>query len=953
MATDAQGGGTEPDFASQLSIDEEKEPDRIKKAVLKGLLEKNVNLSDFELGELLGFKPSSIQKVRDEVAKRKMDKSGDKCHSWDYVLAFDVGSDDKIIEPSKKALENKKPDDQHEEWEKGMPQTKYYGQIINAIWGRLEDAYLKVDGFRSQEWPAAADGDAGGSDSVDKSSVTFYLTVGITENNLKMWADKRDTDLLIDPKGAVKVGRKKGFALAQRTRLTKDDEDDPNKTLPLSLWHHLYGEYNQAADPTVYKHYKRKSGAEDSMETVFDEKTRLRIIYECLIADSNEGGAEIKIEDWILKKDHPLKAVFALHDPAKQQHFHENWIKSFHPKKLMWCPLEDIRAYFGEPVAFYFGFLIFYLKWLVWPAGVGLIFFVWQMAEGKIAVAGIPFCGLFMIFWCVAFVDFWARQEARYCQQWGMTKFEDKAVARPQFDGEWVHDDVTGLWAEDYSFVARGCKQSVVYSFVVVFMSLCVFLVIYVLMLRDQDPTSQTLKIGLGMLNSVMIIIFDMIYKKVSGLGNDWENHRTEQDYQNNMIAKSFVFRFVNSFASLFFLAFFRPMFGGYGFYIRYYDSVCSEALEYMSTFLGAYDEGYTNGTVQDWPFSTYSSDTAWADCVDDSDECLYYDDLPNDEWDVVYEGYYLGSWVNGTDEASAGCGDWDATEQDDGTWYCSPGCDEATMLDDRNEVIMSELRIQLVSLFLTAIVIQNTLEVGVPLLKEWISERGDEKEQSEAEDQMEKERYSSTIDDMSEMVVQFGYVTLFVMCFPLIPLLAIINNIFEIKVDAINLVWSSQRPDPNGSNGLGTWNSVLGLFSICSVATNAALITTRTTLLSEIIADTDESVKLYFFLFLSTFLGIVVAVEKWVIPDVPDAVEKATERQRLVESVLILGTAIDDDDEDPEDGKEQKDGSEGPPDKDIEDWPFSPHPESLDVIEQTKKVPMKLTESNPESENV
>merc|ERR1711971_31561 len=131
--------------------------------------------------------------------------------------------------------------------------------------------------------------------------------------------------------------------------------------------------------------------------------------------------------------------------------------------------------------------------------------------------------------------------------------------------------------------------------------------------------------------------------------------------------------------------------------------------------------------------------------------------------------------------------------------------------------------------------------------------------EKSEAEVQMEKERYSNTIDDMSEMVVQFGYVTLFVMAFPLIPLLAIINNIFELKVDATNLVISSQRPSPNGSDGLGTWNDVLALFSILSVGTNALLITSRTNLLSAIISDSGEVVKLYFFCGFSVFLGVVV----------------------------------------------------------------------------------------------
>merc|ERR1711920_225089 len=100
------------------------------------------------------------------------------------------------------------------------------------------------------------------------------------------------------------------------------------------------------------------------------------------------------------------------------------------------------------------------------------------------------------------------------------------------------------------------------------------------------------------------------------------------------------------------------------------------------------------------------------------------------------------------------------------------------------------------------------------------------------------------------------------------------------------------------------------------SVATNALLITSRTTLLSKIIADSDgdESYKLWFFSILSVFLGIIVSIEKWVIPDVPEEVTKAVARQTLVENMLIKQQKNDDDDED---------GVAGPPDKDVEDWPF------------------------------
>jgi len=233
--------------------------------------------------------------------------------------------------------------------------------------------------------------------------------------------------------------------------------------------------------------------------------------------------------------------------------------------------------------------------------------------------------------------------------------------------------------------------------------------------------------------------------------------------------------------------------------------------------------------------------------------------------------------------------------------------CELTATLVEQNEAVLGELQIQLATLFLTMIVIQNTLEVGLPPLIRWIksklSKEEEEEAQSAAAKQMELGRYENTIDDMSELIVQFGFCTLFVMAFPLCPALAIVNNIIEMKVDATNLVRDSQRPDPNGSFGLGSWNGVLGFFSIVAVACNVALITWRTKLVTIVFADEEAGAQWIFFSILSVALGIIVGIEKWIIPDVPLEVEQAIERQRLVESVLILGAGVDIESDTPPDG--------------------------------------------------
>jgi len=45
------------------------------------------------------------------------------------------------------------------------------------------------------------------------------------------------------------------------------------------------------------------------------------------------------------------------------------------------------------------------------------------------------------------------------------------------------------------------------------------------------------------------------------------------------------------------------------------------------------------------------------------------------------------------------------------------------------------------------------------------------------------------------EMVIQFGFVTIFVSAFPLAPLFALINNVFEIRLDARKMITTFKRP--------------------------------------------------------------------------------------------------------------------------------------------------------------
>ncbi len=71
--------------------------------------------------------------------------------------------------------------------------------------------------------------------------------------------------------------------------------------------------------------------------------------------------------------------------------------------------------------------------------------------------------------------------------------------------------------------------------------------------------------------------------------------------------------------------------------------------------------------------------------------------------------------------------------------------------------------------------------------------------------------------------MVQFGFITLFVASFPLAPLMALINNIIEVRVDSWKLTTQFRRPVAAKAHSIGAWQEILGGMAILSVVTNVS----------------------------------------------------------------------------------------------------------------------------------
>ena len=159
---------------------------------------------------------------------------------------------------------------------------------------------------------------------------------------------------------------------------------------------------------------------------------------------------------------------------------------------------------------------------------------------------------------------------------------------------------------------------------------------------------------------------------------------------------------------------------------------------------------------------------------------------------------------------------------------------------EDGEPDCMGELQSQLAIILITRLFIGNFQELAVPwILRNWNyyftewfgSEEAREEMRrllehsvSEAEEESHLGEYDSFADYLDQLVL-FGYVSLFVVAFPLGPLLALVSNYVEIRVDSFKLLTQTTRPAPHGAQDIGAWFFFLEMISFASVATNLGVI--------------------------------------------------------------------------------------------------------------------------------
>eukprot|EP00904_Undaria_pinnatifida_P001081 jgi/Undpi1/10974/HiC_scaffold_30.g13275.m1 len=477
---------------------------------------------------------------------------------------------------------------------------------------------------------------------------------------------------------------------------------------------YIYGKYG--ANTRLAHMY----AAPPYLEHPFSSMHRIKLIRR-MIESTVADGCGINMT--LLERSHALKAFFPVHDEERRGRLYSLWVG--HCANPGNQPLDQVKDYLGEKIGLYFALLGHYTAWLGPLSILGLLMSIDQLVEWNLDATLAPYFSIFVSFWAVLMLEFWKRKEARLAMRWGMSEFEAAEVDRPEFKGDTMVSFIDGSPMTYYPPEDYYQLLLVANTLVIGMVALAIGLIAGIFILEvDWDSSSSSFLTDYGsylasFLLSLEIQIMNFFYRKVAVWTTERENHRTDTVFEDTLIAKLAVFQFVNSYASLFYIAFVQP--------------------------------------------------------------------------------------------------------------YTTTGCTYESCLDDLCQ--------SLAIIFCTRLVIANTLEIFLPRYKmrQKMKEVREKEEGvaddvlfSEAELEFTLESYDEMmgpLGDMSEIAIQFGYVTLFVVSFPIAPLLAYFSNCVEIRIDAVKILYEHRRPFPRGAQDIGTWQMVWTAVAVFAVASNAALI--------------------------------------------------------------------------------------------------------------------------------
>lgn len=298
----------------------------------------------------------------------------------------------------------------------------------------------------------------------------------------------------------------------------------------------------------------------------FSSAERLRHMYTLLTLPATPAtsdgitrqGAGLRLKS----EEFPhLVDMTPLHDTG----FNRSWLKRWTGKPLPsvdLTELDEVRQHFGEHIAFYFGFLVFYFQSLAPAAAIGAIFWL----------AGTPYhpvYSILLVTWACVFTESWRVKEKKLAVRWGTLGCGEVETRRLGFSPVRKEvDKATGEEVEVFEWWRRelrvaGSIPAIIFFAALLGLTLTTMFIVEVFVARLYDgPGKQLVPFIPTGLFSVCIPQIMAAWQATASSLTGWENHFSQRDFNWSMTIKMFALQAFVAYGALILSAFVYIPFG-------------------------------------------------------------------------------------------------------------------------------------------------------------------------------------------------------------------------------------------------------------------------------------------------------------------------------------------------------------------------------------------------------
>ncbi|XP_023191345.1 anoctamin-8-like isoform X3 [Xiphophorus maculatus] len=571
-----------------------------------------------------------------------------------------------------------------------------------------------------------------------------------------------------------------------------------------------------------------------------------------------------------------IHQMFPLHEQRILNQLMTSWVQAVCERQ----PLDDICDYFGVKIGMYFAWLGFYTNSMLYPAVIG--FLLWILAEDDQTSQDIccVVFALFNVIWATLFLERWKRREAELAYRWGTldTPVESLEEPRPQFRGVKRCSPITGCEEFYYPAWKRAMFRWLV-SLPVCLLCLCFVFLAMLLCLQLQEVVMEIQELPSitrfipKILLAITVTVCDEVYKKIAYWLNDMENYRFQSAYENNLIIKMVFFEFINSYLSLFYIGFYlkdmerlKEMLATLLIFRQFLQNI-KEVLQpylYEQSKLGVFTPkvlwellqviilkygrlalGKAQASMTSYSFLSPRgiSKSHAANCIQEPKrrgDLKAGFRLSEEEWDMN-DSIMKHRKVSFTEKVDYKNVKTETQAVEDSFLEDSPtlmedGMDPSSIFDSCDEDSDCESLSQQETK--ENVSMSSSKESDSVCQRRNVGERKDDKKSwmdppeepktialTQAEIESCMQTYEGTLQDYQEMFIQFGYVVLFSSAFPLAAMCALINNIIEIRSDALKLCTGLRRPFGQRVENIGQWQTAMEAMGLIAIIVNCYLI--------------------------------------------------------------------------------------------------------------------------------